>query len=113
MLLVIIVSLITSPLFALLIMVMTHYINGGSSGAGGGGGGGGNGLIGESHSYTLLMHLPRAYPSQSGLRILPFMNLATFTREWAALHSMRSQKLLPLAPYILKASPVVSVSRLR
>ena len=35
-----------------------------------------------------------------------------FFREWVALHSMHSHRLMPLAPYILKASPVVSSSHL-
>ena len=46
------------------------------------------------------------------MHLIPVMNLATFTREWAALHSIRSHRLLPLTPYILKAAPVVSVARL-
>ena len=44
--------------------------------------------------------------------LLPLMALTTFTREWAALQCMRMQNLMLLAPYILKAAPVVSASRL-
>eukprot|EP01034_Spumella_vulgaris_P022409 gene22409-28533_t len=39
---------------------------------------------------------------------VPVMGLSTFIREWLALQSMASQKLMPLAPYLLKGSPVVS-----
>lgn len=44
--------------------------------------------------------------------ILPLMALTTFTREWAALQCVRLQNLMLLTPYILKAAPVVSASRL-
>ena len=48
----------------------------------------------------------------SEVQVLPLMSLSTFSREWAALHSTRDHRLMPLTPYILKASPVISASRL-
>lgn len=44
--------------------------------------------------------------------IATLMNLSTFMREWSALHSCRDHRLMPLTPYILKASPVISAIRL-
>lgn len=44
--------------------------------------------------------------------VIPIMNLSTFFREWTALHSIRDHRLMPLAPYLLKASPAVSQARL-
>ena len=41
-----------------------------------------------------------------------YISVIIFFREWVALHSMHSHRLMPLAPYILKASPVVSSSHL-
>lgn len=44
--------------------------------------------------------------------LLPLMALTTFTREWTALQCVRMQNLMLLTPYILKAAPVVSATRL-
>jgi hypothetical protein len=44
---------------------------------------------------------------------VPVMGMSTFIREWTALHSMHNHNLIPLAPYLLKASPVVSATHLR
>lgn len=45
-------------------------------------------------------------------KVIPIMNISTFLREWIALHSIRDHRLMPLAPYLLKASPVVSQAHL-
>lgn len=44
--------------------------------------------------------------------VMSLTSLSTFTREWVALHSIVNHKLMPLTPYILKSSPVISASRL-
>ncbi|CAM6031735.1 unnamed protein product [Sphagnum compactum] len=44
--------------------------------------------------------------------VLPLLGLCSFVREWAALHSLRDQRVMPLAPYLLKAAPVASADRL-
>jgi hypothetical protein len=52
-------------------------------------------------------------PSSSTWICVPFVSLTTNTREWKALHSIRSHSLLPLVPYLLQAAPIVSASRLQ
>ena len=39
--------------------------------------------------------------------------LSTHIREWTAVNSIQSSNLMPLAPYIMKAAPVVSVNKLK
>lgn len=46
----------------------------------------------------------------SEYRALPLTSLTTFLREWAAVHSVGP---MPLASYLLKASPVASAAYLR
>lgn len=46
-------------------------------------------------------------------RIIPFLSLSTFFREYVALHGISSSQVaMPLSPYILKTTPVVSVEYL-
>jgi hypothetical protein len=51
-------------------------------------------------------------PSELTWTCIPLIGLSTNIREWTALHSVVSHQLMPLTPYILKASPVVSAHRL-
>ena len=61
-----------------------------------------------------LLMLSGAAPAQDTVRwCVPVMGLSTFLREWSALMSIRSHRLMPLAPYLLKGSPVVSSQHLR
>jgi hypothetical protein len=90
---------------------------GGGQGQGGGGGGQGGrqgaGGGGQGRRQSLLM-LTGTAPAQDTYRYcVPVMGLTTFLREWSALLSIRSCHLMPLAPYLLKASPVVSSQHLR
>ena len=45
--------------------------------------------------------------------IVPVLSLATFLREWSAVHSISSHTLMPLAPYLMKGAPVTSYQALR
>jgi hypothetical protein len=66
----------------------------------------------EIQQFTLLV-LHGSVPSHDSVVLcIPLMGLSTFTREWVALHSIHSHMLMPLAPYILSATPVVSAERL-
>jgi hypothetical protein len=68
---------------------------------------------GKKQQSTLLM-LTGAAPSQDTVRlVVPVTGLTSFLREWSALMSIRNHRLMPLAPYLLKASPVVSSQHLR
>jgi hypothetical protein len=67
----------------------------------------------EAQQLTLLVLKSSAPPHDSVSLCVPVMSLSTFTREWVALHSVHSHFLMPLTPYILKASPVVSLSHIR
>ena len=49
---------------------------------------------------------------EASYSVLPLVSLTTFTREWAALQSVTNQNLMLLTPYLLKASPVISATRL-
>jgi hypothetical protein len=40
-------------------------------------------------------------------------SLSSFFREWAAVQSIRSPALMPLASYLLKALPVISVANFK
>ena len=42
--------------------------------------------------------------------IIPLTSISTFVREWTAINSIYNHVLMPLTPYILKASPTVSAS---
>ena len=67
----------------------------------------------HKQQQTLLM-LSGAAPPQDTVRYcVPVMGLSTFLREWSALMSIRNHRLMPLAPYLLKGSPVVSSQHLR
>jgi len=67
----------------------------------------------HKQQQTLLM-LSGAAPPQDTIRYcVPVMGLSTFLREWSALMSIRNHRLMPLAPYLLKGSPVVSSQHLR
>ncbi|KAJ1434669.1 hypothetical protein B484DRAFT_393897, partial [Ochromonadaceae sp. CCMP2298] len=89
---------------------------GGIGGAGGRGGGGGGGQgRGGGRRQSLLMLTGQAPPADVYRYCVPVMGLTTFLRygrEWSALLSIRSAHLMPLAPYLLKASPVVSSQHL-
>jgi hypothetical protein len=69
----------------------------------------------DAACYTFLCAKDPAsiYAPDEKVIAIPFLNICTFVREWAALHSIRSHELLPLSPYLLKASPIISISRLR
>jgi hypothetical protein len=54
-----------------------------------------------------------ALPQDTVRVAVPVMSLTTFLREWSALMSIRNHHLMPLAPYLLKGSPVVSSQHLR
>lgn len=45
--------------------------------------------------------------------LVTLTSLSTFMREWVAVQSIKSAALMPLAPYLLKAAPVISVGNLR
>lgn len=62
---------------------------------------------------TILVLSGESLPREAVWQCVPVMSLSTFMREWIALQSISSHKLMPLAPYILKGSPVVSSSYLR
>ena len=67
----------------------------------------------DNQQQSLLM-LTDCAPAQDTIRwCVPVMSLTTFLREWSALMSIRSNRLMPLAPYLMKASPVVSSQHLR
>lgn len=79
---------------------------------------GGNDNSGEGDSkhkqqQTLLMLAGAAPPQDTVRYCVPVMGLSTFLREWSALMSIRNHRLMPLAPYLLKGSPVVSSQHLR
>lgn len=61
---------------------------------------------------TLLMLAGSAPPQDTVRLVVPVMGLTSFLREWSALMSIRNHRLMPLAPYLLKASPVVSSQHL-
>jgi hypothetical protein len=62
----------------------------------------------------LVLHGHHNLPLKDELwQCVPVMGLSTFIREWLALKSITSHKLMPLAPYLLKGSPVVSSTFLR
>ena len=63
--------------------------------------------------HTLLMLTKQAPTEELCMWCVSFMNITTHMREWTALMSIRSNRLMPLAPYLLKASPVVSSVSLR
>jgi hypothetical protein len=70
---------------------------------------------GRSHhqQHTLLM-LSSAAPCQDAMRwCVPVFSTTTFLREWSALMSVNCPRLMPLVPYLLKGSPVVSSIHLR
>lgn len=73
----------------------------------------GSGSSSRSRVQVLLVEKDQAPPTSRTWYILPLMNLCTFLREWQALHSIRDHRLMPLAPYLLKASPVVSQAHLQ
>lgn len=62
---------------------------------------------------TMLMLAGSAPPQDTVRWCVPVMGLSSFLREWSALMSIRNHRLMPLAPYLLKASPVVSSQHLR
>ena len=64
----------------------------------------------NSQQSITAMHgsLPPADSSRASWVCIPLVSLSSFLREWAAVQSMHHSQLMPLAPYILKASPVVS-----
>ena len=65
-------------------------------------------------AHQTLLILKDSAPCTSETWICAWVtNLSTFFREWTALHSIKSHKLMPLTPYILKAAPVVSAAQLR
>jgi hypothetical protein len=39
---------------------------------------------------------------------IPLMSLTSFVREWTAVFSIQQHSLIPLAPYLLRGTPVVS-----
>ena len=45
--------------------------------------------------------------------LVTLTSLSTFMREWVAVQSIKSAALMPLAPYLLKAAPVISVVNMR
>jgi len=63
--------------------------------------------------HTLLMLTKQAPIEDLSMWCVTFMSITTHIREWSALMSIRSDRLMPLAPYLLKASPVVSSISLR
>jgi hypothetical protein len=63
--------------------------------------------------HTLLMLTTQAPIEDLSMWCVTFMSITTHIREWSALMSIRSDRLMPLAPYLLKASPVVSSVSLR
>ncbi len=89
--------------------------------SGGGGGGGGNDARrndrdekeNKKQQCTLLMLTGSAPPQDTVRLVVPVMSLTSFLREWSALMSIRNHRLMPLAPYLLKGSPVVSSQHLR
>jgi hypothetical protein len=62
---------------------------------------------------TLLILSGPALPLDTMRWCVPVMGLTSFLREWSALMSIRNHRLMPLAPYLLKGSPVVSSQHLR
>lgn len=67
----------------------------------------------HKQQQTLLMLAGSAPPQDTIRWCVPVMGLSTFLREWSALMSIRNHRLMPLAPYLLKGSPVVSSQHLR
>ena len=45
--------------------------------------------------------------------LVALTSLSTFIREWTAVQSIHSAELMPLAPYLLKAAPVISIANMR
>ena len=45
--------------------------------------------------------------------LVALTSLSTFIREWTAVQSIHSAELMPLAPYLLKAAPVISIAKMR
>lgn len=95
----------------LAVVVSQHSRDGPVVGMGGGGDAAGGGE--ELDQQTLVVLKDATPPTTSTWLCVPFAKLSTNTREWKALHSMRSHSLLPLVPYLLYASPIVSASRLQ
>jgi hypothetical protein len=62
---------------------------------------------------TLLVLAGNVLPMDKVRLVVPIMSLTSFLREWSAVMSIRNHRLMPLAPYLLKASPVVSSQHLR
>ena len=60
----------------------------------------------NQQSLVLLHDTPP--PTDITWTCVPLLGLSTLMREWVALQSIKSHRLMPLAPYITLASPVVS-----
>lgn len=67
----------------------------------------------RSQQQTLLFLAGTAPPQDTVRLCVPVMSLTTHLREWSAILSIRNHHLMPLAPYLLKGSPVVSSQHLR
>ncbi len=68
----------------------------------------------SDRSYTILMkNAGNTNKEGKMLDCIPLMNISTFLREWNALHSISNYSLFPLTPYLLQASPAISVSRIK
>jgi hypothetical protein len=67
----------------------------------------------KQSQQTLLVLAGNALPVDTVRLVVPIMSLTSFLREWSAVMSIRNHRLMPLAPYLLKASPVVSSQHLR
>jgi hypothetical protein len=65
------------------------------------------------YQSSLVMLQGKTPPIDSIRTCIPVMSLSTFIREWSSLHSIKSFRLMPLAPYLLKAAPVVSSIHLK
>jgi hypothetical protein len=57
---------------------------------------------------SLLMLRGTSPTEDRELVLVTLGSITTHLREWAALSSVRQQELMPLTPYILRASPVTS-----
>jgi hypothetical protein len=73
---------------------------------------GGDGSSNDYNHQTIVVLKGTLPPSEVTWTCIPLVGLSTHIREWTALHSVVSHHLMPLTPYILKASPVVSAHRL-
>lgn len=67
----------------------------------------------KQSQQTLLVLAGNVLPMDTVRLVVPIMSLTSFLREWSAVMSIRNHRLMPLAPYLLKASPVVSSQHLR